>query len=68
MIKTLACVILGQNETWKILQNRSVVCQEKDWLNQRTAGVILQDEFQEQQSKILKKPTKHFNTSVQKLI
>lgn len=41
VIKILACVILGQNETWKILQSRNVVCQGKDWLNQRTAGVIL---------------------------
>lgn len=40
MTRILACIILGQNETWKILQNRNV-CQGKDWLNQRTAGVML---------------------------
>lgn len=41
VIKIQAHVILGQNETWKILQNRNVICQAKDWLNQRPAGVIL---------------------------
>jgi len=40
MIKILTHVFLGQNETWKFLQNRNV-CQGKDWLNRRTAGVIL---------------------------
>lgn len=29
VIKILACVILSQNETWKILQSRNVVCQGK---------------------------------------
>lgn len=68
MTKILACIILGLNETWKILQNGNV-CQGKDCLNQRTAGVMLQDEFKEQQqSKVLRTLTKHFNTSVQKLI
>lgn len=43
VIKILACMILGQIETWKILQNRNVLSQEKDWLNQRTAGFILKD-------------------------
>lgn len=40
MTKILACIILGLNETWKILQNGNV-CQGKDCLNQRTAGVML---------------------------
>lgn len=61
-------MIRGQIETWKILQNRNVLSQEKDWLNQRTPGLILKDLIQEQQNKILKEHTKHFNTSVQKLI
>lgn len=61
-------MIRGQIETWKILQNRNVLNQEKDWLNQRTPGLILKDLIQEQQNKILKEHTKHFNTSVQKLI
>lgn len=61
-------MIQGQIETWKILQNRNVLSQEKDWLNQRTPGLILKDLIQEQQNKILKEHTKHFNTSVQKLI
>lgn len=61
-------MVRGQIETWKILQNRNVLSQEKDWLNQRTPGLILKDLIQEQQNKILKEHTKHFNTSVQKLI
>lgn len=61
-------MVRGQVETWKILQNRNVLSQEKDWLNQRTPGLILKDLIQEQQNKILKEHTKHFNTSVQKLI
>lgn len=43
VIKILACMILGQIETWKVLQNKDVLSQEKDWLNQRTAGLILKD-------------------------
>lgn len=39
-------MIRGQIETWKILQNRNVLSQEKDWLNQRTPGLILKDLIQ----------------------